>query len=80
MKPIRMLDMGFISDILKIVSHVPKNRQTLYIFCHHMPKEIKILAHKILQNPFEINIATSKPAERILQLAYVVYNKQKKQL
>ena len=75
----RMLDMGFISDILKIVSHVPKNRQTL-LFSATMPKEIKILAHKILQNPFEINIATSKPAERILQLAYVVYNKQKNSL
>lgn len=72
----RMLDMGFVEDILKIINYLPKKRQTL-MFSATMPEEIRALARKILNNPFEINIAVSKPAERILQLAYVVYEQQK---
>lgn len=75
----RMLDMGFIDDILKIINYLPKKRQSL-MFSATMPDEIRTLAKKILDNPFEINIAVSKPAERILQLAYVVYEKQKNDL
>lgn len=72
----RMLDMGFYDDILKIISHLPSIRQNL-LFSATMPVEIRNLAKKILKNPVEISIAMSKPAERILQLAYVVYDKQK---
>lgn len=72
----RMLDMGFHEDIAKIINYLPKKRQSL-MFSATMPREIRTLARKILKNPFEINIAVSKPAERILQLAYVVYNNQK---
>ena len=72
----RMLDMGFYDDILKIISFIPAKRQNL-LFSATMPTEIRELARKILKDPAEISIALSKPAERILQLAYVVYDKQK---
>jgi ATP-dependent RNA helicase RhlE len=72
----RMLDMGFHDDILKIISFVPANRQTL-CFSATMPPMMRDLARKILREPFEISIALSKPAENILQMAYVVYEAQK---
>jgi superfamily II DNA/RNA helicase len=72
----RMLDMGFHDDIMKIISFVSKERQTL-LFSATMPDKIRILARKVLKDPVEINIAISKPAEKVLQVAYVVYDKQK---
>jgi len=72
----RMLDMGFYDDIIKIISYLPPTRQTL-MFSATMPAGIRDLAHKILKNPEEITIALAKPAERILQLAYVIYDLQK---
>ncbi|HNW73742.1 MAG TPA: DEAD/DEAH box helicase [Bacteroidales bacterium] len=72
----RMLDMGFHEDIMKIISHIPADRQTL-MFAATMPVEIRELARKILRDPVEINIAVSKPADNILQLAYSVYETQK---
>ena len=72
----RMLDMGFHEDILKIISHLPKQRQNL-MFSATMPSKIRHLAKQILHNPFEINIAMSKPAEKIVQKAFVVYDAQK---
>ena len=72
----RMLDMGFSEDITKIVSYLPKKRQTL-MFSATMPPKIRELAKKILHNPEEINIAMSKPAEGVLQAAYVVNAPQK---
>lgn len=72
----RMLDMGFLSDILKIISYIPEERQSL-LFSATMPPKIRQLANKILKNPEQINIAISKPAENIDQQAYVVYDTQK---
>jgi len=72
----RMLDMGFHEDIMKIISHVPKKRQTL-LFSATIPPDIKKLAGKVLHDPAEVQIALSKPAEKILQLAYSVYDTQK---
>ncbi|MFL5728210.1 MAG: DEAD/DEAH box helicase, partial [Cytophagaceae bacterium] len=72
----RMLDMGFNEDIERIISYLPVKRQTL-LFSATMPPKIRQLANKILKNPAEINIAISKPAEGILQQAYVVYDSQK---
>jgi len=72
----RMLDMGFFDDIIKIISYLPKERQTL-LFSATMPPRIRQLANKILRQPAEINIAVAKPAEGILQQAYVVYDSQK---
>lgn len=75
----RMLDMGFYDDIIKIVSYLPKERQTL-LFSATMPPKIRALAGKILRTPQEINIAIAKPAAGIDQQAYVVYDSQKEKL
>lgn len=72
----RMLDMGFYDDIIRIISYLPKQRQTL-LFSATMPPKIRALANKILTNPEEINIAIAKPAAGIVQQAYVVYDQQK---
>lgn len=72
----RMLDMGFHDDIMKIITYLPEKRQNL-LFSATMPAAIRQLARKILDNPVEINIATSKPAERVKQEAYMVYDAQK---
>ena len=72
----RMLDMGFLDDIMQIVARLPKNRQTL-LFSATMPKEIQKFADAILTDPFEIKLAVSKPAEKIRQTAFVCYETQK---
>lgn len=72
----KMLDMGFFADIEKIISHIPKKRQTL-MFSATMPPKIRKLANQILINPEEISIAMSKPAEGVLQAAYLTYDNQK---
>lgn len=72
----RMLDMGFFDDIMKIIQYLPKKRQNL-MFAATMPQDIRKLAKKVLQQPVELNIAISKPAEKILQVAYPVYETQK---
>lgn len=72
----RMLDMGFLPDIQKILSHLPKERQTL-LFSATMPREIRTLAKSILHKPEEVNLAVSKPAENVMQVAYLVYDNQK---
>jgi superfamily II DNA/RNA helicase len=61
---------------MKIISFLPETRQNL-LFAATMPSEIRSLARKVLKNPVEINIAVSKPAERIMQASYVVHDNQK---
>ena len=75
----RMLDMGFNDDIMKIISFLPKKRQTL-LFSATMPSKIRDLAKKILHVPKEVTISLSKPPEKIKQFAYVVYDGQKQAL
>lgn len=72
----RMLDMGFYEDIMQIVKYLPKERQTI-MFSATMPAKIQQLANTILNNPSEIKLAVSKPAEKIIQAAYVCYENQK---
>jgi superfamily II DNA/RNA helicase len=72
----RMLDMGFYDDIQKIITYLPKNRQTL-MFSATMPPKIKKLASRTLKNPVEITIGLSKPAEGVLQEAFLAYETQK---
>ncbi len=72
----RMLDMGFYEDIQRIISYLPKKRQTM-MFSATMPPRIRDLAREILVNPAEINIELSKPAEGVLQAVYPVYEMQK---
>jgi superfamily II DNA/RNA helicase len=71
-----MLDMGFLDDIMRIISHLPKKRQSL-LFSATMPPRIRTLAKNILHNPKEVNIAISKPSEGIDQRAYMLYDGQK---
>lgn len=72
----RMLDMGFSDDIMKIVSYMPRERQTI-MFSATLPPKIRELAKTILKNPAEVNIAISKPNEAIDQSAYICYESQK---
>ena len=75
----RMLDMGFLSDIQEIISHLPKKHQTL-MFSATMPNAIKQLANKILYKPAEISLSVSKPAEGVDQKVFLVYDDQKDKL
>lgn len=72
----RMLDMGFAPDIMKIVNQLPRKRQTL-LFSATMPPPIRRISKELLQNPFEISLAISKPAENITQVAYNVEDEYK---
>ena len=72
----RMLDMGFYDDIMQIFSHLRKNAQIL-MFSATMPPKIQQMANKILKDPVEIKLAVSKPAEKIMQSAYICYETQK---
>jgi ATP-dependent RNA helicase RhlE len=72
----RMLDMGFFDDIMKIISFLPKERQNL-MFSATMPPKMRQLALKILKNPEQVNISISKPPEKIVQKAFIVYEPQK---
>ena len=72
----RMLDMGFSDDIMQIVKYLPKERQTI-MFSATMPRKIQDLARTILHDPVEVKLAVSKPADKIVQSAYVCYEAQK---
>lgn len=72
----RMLEMGFVDDIMRIASYLPQQKQTLLLSATMAPK-IRELARKTLVNPVEVQLATSKPADKIDQSAYVCYETQK---
>ncbi|HNP47470.1 MAG TPA: DEAD/DEAH box helicase [Bacteroidia bacterium] len=72
----KMLDMGFYDDILRIIRHLPAQRQNLF-FSATMPPKMRDLAKRILKDPKEVNIAISKPAAGILQGAYLTFDSQK---
>jgi ATP-dependent RNA helicase RhlE len=68
----RMLDMGFLPDIRRILRHLPGKRQTLF-FSATMPREIATLAHEMLRDPVTINLERrSAPAVGITQAVYPV--------
>ncbi len=72
----KMLDMGFSDDIERIISHLPKKRQTL-LFSATMPTKIKNLASKILIHPKEIALSISKPAAGVTQHVILCFDEQK---
>jgi superfamily II DNA/RNA helicase len=72
----RMLDIGFYDDILRIIGYTPKQRQTL-MFSATMPPRIRQMAKAILNDPHEISLSISKPAEGVLQATYLVHDEQK---
>ncbi|MCB9047193.1 MAG: DEAD/DEAH box helicase [Chitinophagales bacterium] len=76
----RMLDMGFINDVKKVLVKVPAKRQTLF-FSATMPPEIQGLANTILKNPAEVKVTpVSSTVEIIQQSLYYVDKKEKKNL
>jgi ATP-dependent RNA helicase RhlE len=76
----RMLDMGFIHDVKKVIKLIPAKRQTLF-FSATMPKEIKTLASTILTNPKQVVVTpVSSTAETIEQELYHIMTAQKKDL
>lgn len=72
----RMLDMGFLPDVTKIIRKLPEKRQTL-LFSATMPDQIKKLAREFMDNPEKVEIAIEKPSGSIKQLAYYVEQKEK---
>ncbi|MBN2237895.1 MAG: DEAD/DEAH box helicase [Bacteroidales bacterium] len=72
----KMLDMGFLPDITNIISKLPMKRQNL-MFSATMNEKIKAFATKMLVNPKEVSIAIAKPADKIVQAAYLVHENQK---
>ena len=76
----RMLDMGFINDVKKIIAKLPAKRQSLF-FSATMPEEIVKLARTILHKPVKIEITPESPtAEKIDQSIYYVAKSDKKAL
>ena len=76
----RMLDMGFIHDIRKIISQLPTKRQTL-LFSATMPRSIKSLADSILTDPAEVKIAAkAATADTVKQSAYFIHPRSKADL
>ncbi len=76
----RMLDMGFIHDVKKIISKLPSKRQTLF-FSATMPPEISKLANTILTNPTRVEVTpVSSTANTIQQQMYFVEKSDKRSL
>ena len=72
----RMLDMGFMEDILQINKLLPENCQKV-MFSATMPATIRELAISLLHNHIEVKHKVSRPAEKIHQMAYICYEPQK---
>ena len=76
----RMLDMGFINDVKKVIAKLPVKRQTLF-FSATMPPEISRLSDSILTNPVKVEVTpVSSTAEKIEQAVYLVEKNDKRQL
>ena len=72
----RMLDMGFIEDIMQITKLLPPDCQKV-MFSATMPSKVRELAVSLLNNPVEVKLKVSRPADKIHQMAYVCYEPQK---
>lgn len=76
----RMLDMGFINDIKKIIAKLPKKKQTL-LFSATLPEEIKKLVTSLLNDPVHVSVTTvSSTASTVNQLVYYVEKEDKRSL
>ncbi len=75
----RMLDMGFLPDIKRILRHVPARRQTM-LFSATFPKEIEHLAAQALQDPKRVAIGLARPAHTVAHTLYPVPHHLKKGL
>ena len=75
----RMCDMGFLPDIRRIIRQVPEKRQTLFLSAT-MPKDIRVLASRILTNPETVQIGVIAPAETVSHALYPVPETRRKEL
>lgn len=76
----RMLDMGFINDIRKIIAKLPAKRQTMF-FSATVTPDIMQLANKLLTNPVKVNVTPiSTPAETVQQSVFYVQKEDKRSL
>ena len=76
----RMLDMGFVQDVRRVIQKLPANRQTLF-FSATMPPEIEGLANAILHEPVRVEVTpVSSTAEKVAQAVYHVGKENKRAL
>lgn len=76
----RMLNMGFINDVKKVLTKLPVKKQTLF-FSATMPKEIAVLADSILKNPVKVEVTpVSSTADTVGQQLYCVSKNDKRNL
>ena len=75
----RMLDMGFMPDIEKIIKYLPAERQNL-MFSATMPASVRKFANSILNNPVKVELKASMPAEAVTHYLYPVEQNQKNDL
>ena len=76
----RMLDMGFIHDVKRVIAKLPHKRQTL-LFSATMPPEVAKLAHSLLHDPVKVEVAPqSTTAEKVQQQLYFVEKQDKSRL
>jgi ATP-dependent RNA helicase DeaD len=72
----RMLDMGFIDDIKRIMSHLPKERQTM-LFSATIPPEVDYLAHRFMKHPVKIKTQSFVSTQKLKQFYYDVKKQDK---
>lgn len=72
----RMLDMGFLPDVMKIVKKLPTERQTM-LFSATMVEEVQKVVDEVMKDPAEVEFEVSKPAENVDQQIYFVHPKKK---
>ncbi|MBV9080992.1 MAG: DEAD/DEAH box helicase [Elusimicrobia bacterium] len=75
----RMLDMGFLPDIRRILNQCPPKKQTM-LFSATFPPEIQSLVGQVLHDPYSIDIAPSTPSNNVAQMIYPVSRSQKEAL
>lgn len=76
----RMLDMGFVHDVKRVITKLPQKRQTLF-FSATMPKDIQALANAILRDPAVVKVTpVSSTAKTVQQSVYFVEKQKKKHL
>lgn len=73
----RMLDMGFIHDVKRVIANIPDKRQTLF-FSATMPPEIQSLASKILNSPEKVQVTPDAPTAQTIQQSLFYVSKQNK--
>ena len=75
----RMLDMGFLPDVMKIVKQLPQERQTM-LFSATMVEEVQKVVDQVMVDPVEVEFEVSKPVDSVDQQIYFVHPKKKLQL